>query len=300
MELQWPLILFTTLLAWSAGLFGTQAAYSLRGVGAKAQMPALICSVVLMAAGGIAVFFHLQHWERIFNGFGHLTSGITQELIAVVVTLAVMVVYFVHLRRSGSEARVPKWLAVAALVVSVVLVCVSGHSYMMASLPAWNSVLQIGSLLGAACALGTGTMAALCALKGEDDAVGAGSGSADSLSGPACVAGQVANAVLVVAYIAAMAASASAFTSVSYWIDPVSPTQEIVDATTLSPFAGDAVAFTVAAIVLALAGIAAAIAGKKRGGWKVWGSVAVAAALASALCLRVVFYQMGVSIYPFF
>ena len=25
MELQWPLILFTTLVAWSAGLFGTQA-----------------------------------------------------------------------------------------------------------------------------------------------------------------------------------------------------------------------------------------------------------------------------------
>ena len=21
---------------------------------------------------GIAVFFHLQHWDRIFNGFGHL------------------------------------------------------------------------------------------------------------------------------------------------------------------------------------------------------------------------------------
>ena len=25
MELQWPLIVFTTLVAWSAGLFGTQA-----------------------------------------------------------------------------------------------------------------------------------------------------------------------------------------------------------------------------------------------------------------------------------
>ena len=290
MELQWPLILFTTLLAWSAGVFGTQAVYSLRGEGARAQMPALVTSVVLMAVSGIAVFFHLQHWERIFNGFGHLTSGITQELIAIVVVFVAMVVYFVYLRRSGNDATVPKWLAVAAIVLSVVLVIVSGHSYMMASLPAWNSVLQIGSLLGAACALGTGTMAVLCDLKGEGGA----------LNGVACIAGQAANAVLAVGYVAAMAASASSFTSVSYWFDPVSPTQEIVDAATLSPFSGDATLFTVAAIGFAVVGLAAAVVGKRQGGWKLWGGIAAVAALVSALCLRVVFYQMGVSIYPFF
>ena len=47
-------------------------------------MPAWVVSAVLLAAGGIAVFFHLEHWERIFNGFGHITSGITQELIGCV------------------------------------------------------------------------------------------------------------------------------------------------------------------------------------------------------------------------
>ena len=78
MELQWPLIIFTTLVAWSAGLFGTQALMAVFGVGKKAQVPAWVCSAVLLAAGGIAVFFHLEHWERIFTGFGHLTSGITQ------------------------------------------------------------------------------------------------------------------------------------------------------------------------------------------------------------------------------
>lgn len=38
MELQWPLILFTTLVAWSAGLFGTQALFSFKGEGRKSQM----------------------------------------------------------------------------------------------------------------------------------------------------------------------------------------------------------------------------------------------------------------------
>ena len=42
MELQWPLILFTTLLAWAAGLFAAQCVWALRGKGARAQMPALI------------------------------------------------------------------------------------------------------------------------------------------------------------------------------------------------------------------------------------------------------------------
>ena len=136
MELQWPLILFTTLLAWAAGLFAAQCVWALRGKGARAQMPALITSAVLLVVGGIAVFFHLEHWERIFNGFGHMTSGITQELIAIVVLAVVMVVYFVYLRRGGDEAKVPTWLSIVGIVVAAILVIVMGHSYMMASLPA--------------------------------------------------------------------------------------------------------------------------------------------------------------------
>ena len=85
MELQWPLILFTTFVAWSAGLFGAQGAAALAGEGRRAQMPALIGSAALLAVGGVAVFFHLEHFERIFNGFGNPTSGITQELVCVVV-----------------------------------------------------------------------------------------------------------------------------------------------------------------------------------------------------------------------
>ena len=108
MELQWPLIVFTTLVAWSAGLFGTQALMAAFGVGKKAQVPAWIASAVLLAVGGIAVFFHLEHWERIFNGFGHITSGITLEFIgcivfAVVLVLAVLLGARRRLDRSGEE-----------------------------------------------------------------------------------------------------------------------------------------------------------------------------------------------------
>lgn len=292
MELQWPLIIFTTLLAWSAGVFGTQCLYALQGKGSKAQMPALIASFVLMVVGGIAVFFHLQHWERIFNGFGHITSGITQELIALVVVFAVMVIFFVYLRRSGDEAKVPRWVAILGIVVSVILLIVMSHSYMMASRPAWNSVLQIGSIIGAACGFGPATMALLCALKNDDDA--------NALSGTANIIGQALNTALTVIYIAAMSLAGSAFTQVSYWFDPVSPTKGLIDASATSPFAGDALAFTVLAIAGAVVGLVAAIMGKKQGSWKVWGAVAAIAVLVGAICLRTMFYQMGVSVYPFF
>ena len=90
--------------------------------------PDAITSAALLVVGGIAVFFHLEHWERIFNGFGHLTSGITQELIAIIVLFVAMVVYFVYLRRGGDDAKVPTWLAAIGLVLAVVLVAVMGHS----------------------------------------------------------------------------------------------------------------------------------------------------------------------------
>mgnify|MGYP002230987523 CR=1 FL=1 len=73
------------------------------------------------------MFFHLEHWERIFNGFGHLTSGITQELIAIVVLAVAAVAYLVMLRKSDDGASVPKWLALLSVALSVVLVAVMAH-----------------------------------------------------------------------------------------------------------------------------------------------------------------------------
>ena len=290
MELQWPLILFTTLLAWSAGVFGTQCLYALRGQGARTQMPALITSAVLLVVGGIAVFFHLEHWERIFNGFGHLSSGITQELIAIIVLFVVMVVYFVYLRRGGDEAKVPAWLAVVGIVISVILVGVMGHSYMMASLPAWDTVMQIGSLLGAACGFGPATMAILVAVKDEST----------DYTAKVNLIGQVVNVVLVVAYLIAMQATAGAYTQVEFWFDPTSPTLDVTPDGSTEPFSGASLGFSIAAIVAAACGVAAAFAGKAKGDWKVWGAICVACVLVSALALRTVFYMTGVSIYPFF
>ena len=149
MELQWPLILFTTLVAWSAGLFGTQALLAAGGHAKKAQVPAWIASAVLLAAGGIAVFFHLEHWERIFNGFGHLTSGITQELIAIVV-LAVMILPSIISVSETALNAVPKEYEEASLALGATEI----ETYFRVSAPAASSGIAAAVVLGIGRAIG--------------------------------------------------------------------------------------------------------------------------------------------------
>ena len=57
MEIQIPLVIFTSFLAWAAGIFGTQCILALQKRGGAVQLPALICSAVVLVvgAGGVRV-----------------------------------------------------------------------------------------------------------------------------------------------------------------------------------------------------------------------------------------------------
>jgi anaerobic dimethyl sulfoxide reductase subunit C (anchor subunit) len=292
MELMWPLILFTTFIAWSAGLFGAQGLLALTGKAPKAQLPALIASFVLMAVGGIAVFFHLEHWERIFNGFGHLTSGITQELIGIVVMFLVMVVYFALIRRNGAD-KLPVWSGIVAIVVAIALVVVMGHSYMMPSRPAWDSVLQIISLLGASCVLGPATLALIMESAGDDT---------KSVGTPVLI-GSIINAFATVSYLLVMNASSSAFTSLGYYYDPTQITRGMIDfEAATGVFSGARFGLSIAIIGCVVFAIVLALIGKKypKGYWKFFGTLIVVAVFAGALILRVLFYELGLSVYMFY
>ena len=301
MELQWPLILFTTLVAWSAGLFGTQALMAVFGVGKKAQVPAWVCSAVLLAAGGIAVFFHLEHWERIFNGFGHLTSGITQELIAIVVLAVVAVAYLVLMRKSDDGASVPKWLAWLSVALSVVLVAVMAHSYTMAARPAWDSVLWILYVLGNACVLGPATFLLLSALAagGPGDQPAERAAGAGAPAGLAALAGAAANALATLAFAIFLQLSAGSFADVGLYFDPTHPTKAMADAA--ATVASQAPLLWLGAVAVgAFVPLAAAFMGRRTGSWKLWAPAAIIAALVGAVCMRVVFYNLGLSVFMFY
>ena len=291
MELQWPLILFTTLAAWSVGVFGTQSLLALKGEGKKSQMTCWIVAAVLLVVSGIAVFLHLQHWERIFNGFGHITSGITQELIAIVVLAVIAVIYLACLRRSDDGGSVPSWCAICGIVIAVVLDCVMAHSYMMDARPAWNSIVEILSIIGASCILGPATVSIIEEMK---------DGGVSAISASANFIGSIVAAVTSIGYLIVMAMSNSAFTQIDYYFDPVHPTHGMVDLANITPFGSGSVGLTIVTIVCALVPIACAYMGKKKGNWKMWGAIALVAGLACAICLRVVFYQMGASVYALY
>ena len=301
MELQWPLIVFTTLVAWSAGLFGTQALMAVFGVGKRAQVPAWVASAVLLAAGGIAVFFHLEHWERIFNGFGHLTSGITQELIAIVVLAVVAVAYLVLMRKSDDGASVPKWLAWLSVALSVVLVAVMAHSYTMAARPAWDSVLWILYVLGNACVLGPATFLLLSALAagGPGDQPAERAAGAGAPAGLAALAGAAANALATLAFAIFLQLSAGSFADVGLYFDPTHPTKAMADAA--ATVGAQAPLLWLGAVAVgAIVPLAAAFMGRRTGNWRLWAPVAIVAALAGAVCMRVVFYNLGLSVFMFY
>ena len=299
MELQWPLILFTTLVAWSAGLFGTQALMAVFGVGKRAQVPAWVASAVLLAAGGIAVFFHLEHWERIFNGFGHLTSGITQELIAIVVLAVVAVAYLVLMRKSDDGASVPKWLAWVAVALSVVLVAVMAHSYTMAARPAWDSVLWILYVLGNACVLGPATFLLVLAAGGPGDQPADRAADAGAPAGRTALAGAALNALAALAFAIFLQLSAGSFADVGLYFDPTHPTKAMADAA--ATVASQAPLLWLGAVAVgAFVPLAAAFMGRRTGSWKLWAPVAIAAALVGAVCMRVAFYNLGLSVFMFY
>ena len=299
MELQWPLILFTTFIAWSAGLFGTQGIMALikgpdgkRGVGRKAQMPAVWVSAILLAIGGIAVFFHLQHWERIFNGFGHITSGITQELIAIVIFAIVAVIFFIMLRRAEVKGTVPVWVAICAIVISVVLAFVCGHSYMMESRPAWDTLLEVLSVMGAACILGPATMAFIMAVRGDDC----------TPAGKPVLIGAIIGAVLVLIYAIYLQTSGGSYVDVGYYYDPTSPTEGMTDVTgaiaDIAPLLWIG-GFVVGGVLPVIFAIIAKIKNKPIL-WKIMSLLIVICGFAGAIVLRMAFYELGFSIFLLF
>ena len=286
MEIQIPLVLFTSLLAWAAGIFGTQCILALKKQGSGIQVASLVCAAVILVVGGIAVVFHLTNPFNLFNGFGHITSGITQELIAIVLLAIVMVLYFLMLRRSDDNT-VPSWLAIVGLVLCVVLVIAMGHSYMMASRPTWNSVLQLLSLAGAACVLGPATIAIIATIKGVQ---------VESL-GVLNVCGSIANAVLSLAFMATMQMAAGSFQSFQYYFDPTHPNHALVNSSNMSLFSSDCICATFVALIGLAVAVFGAFMGKKSGNWKLWGAIIVIAGLACAIALRIAMYVMGETLF---
>lgn len=214
MEIQWPLILFTFFNCLAGGIFLMQGILTLAGKGKSMQLVSCISSIVCLAVGGLAVFFHLQHPLRMLNGFGHITSGITIELIAVVVFAIAVVLYFLMMRRS-EEGVAPKWCAVLAVVVSVALPFLTGDSYLMSAIPVWDTMLLPLYYVAATVMLGgLAAMVIAGATKAEDGV---------KLSATVAFIGTLVTLALSIIYAVTISGMGESFTEMEYYFDPTLP-----------------------------------------------------------------------------
>ena len=290
MEAQWPLIIFTLFVCVTSGLLASMGILALKGKGRGLQMTALIVSAVSLVIGGIGAFLHLEHWERIFNGFGHITSGITQELIGCVALAVVMVLWFVFLRKD--DEKVPAWLAWVSIIVAIGMVAATGHSYLMPSRQAWGVALIIFYLCNA-CMLGPIVLWAVAVAKKDTEAEGVAINL--SFFGAALQ--------LVGDVIYAVSIALSSMPDHGYYLDPTqmtTPPKAVTDLFEVMVSGAAAPMFWCAIVCAIIVLVCTLLARKKAGASKTFLVLAIVAALATSLFFRVVVYQLGFTVFMLF
>jgi len=286
MQTQWPLVVFTLFVCLTCGTLAGVSVLSLRGKGEGLRLPALILSAAALIIGGIASFLHLEHWERIFNGFGHISSGITQELIGCVVLAVLLAVWFV-LQRGGK--RVPAALSWVTIMATVLMVVATSHSYMMAARPAWGLALIL-FYLASAFLLGSIALWAL-SITVKDEVAEPAFIKATFIAACAQI---VADAVFV---------GACAFTTiydVGYYADPTKITTAPQHITGLLDYAlyGEGAPYFWLSLVLALIVLGCTVLAKKKlGTSRPCLIIAIISVAATSLLFRALIYVLGLSVF---
>ena len=302
MEMEWPLILFTFFVCLASGILLGQGVMTVLGKGKSMQLASLVSSLVALAVGGISVFFHLQHWERIFNGFGHITSGITLEFIGCVVFFVVLVVYFLMMRRA-EDGMAPKWCGVLAIIMGVAMPAITGGSYLMEAIPVWDTFLLPVYYVFNAVFFGGLSVLVIAALTKCDDV----NDTAIWLA----IGGGVATAVALIAYAVFINSLGGVYSDITYYFDPTLPDSSMIDVQ--EDFVGTVLAgsnaplFWIGAVIVgvALPVVAAfmakrALAGGKQQQVLPMAGAGLACALAGGICWRMILYMVAVSIFALY
>ena len=303
MELEWPLIFFTFFLCLCGGTMAIQGLLILLGKGEKMQKLSLISSAIFLVVGGIAVFTHLEHWERLFNAFGSVLtgngtaiSGITLELWGCVIFALMLVLYFLFMRRSESGVA-PKWCAVLAIIVGIALPAVTGDSYLMIAIPAWDTPLLIVYYICNAVLLGSIVAMIISAVVKDSDAC-------TIVSRVALVAGVV-SIIVVIAY-AAQIASFGQYGEIEYYFDPTHPDTAMVDsaAVNASVLTGSLAGlfWGLAVVVGLLVPVVLAFVVQRGAGDKALPAAAGTAvcAVAGSIAWRCILYLVAISIFALY
>lgn len=147
MEIQWSLVLFSSLAGAGGWMLAGLAADEIKQRNAGAHFAAALAAIVMLIVGGVCSATHLSHPDRMLGALAHPTSDIFYEAVLLGVAVICAIVYLVLLKREGSP-KARKGLIVAAAAIGVLLSLVSGLGYaVMAARYSWNTpLLPLGYL----------------------------------------------------------------------------------------------------------------------------------------------------------
>lgn len=168
MAIQWSLVIFTALTGAAGWMLACIAFNELRGNSRKAHFTAALAAIVVLAVGGLASVTHLSHPENIMGALGHPTSGIFVEICLVAATGVFNLVYLILCKREVGAGAL-KAMAALAAVFGLLLSFMAGESYVMASQPAWNTLLMPLGYCLTAMPLGVGLYLLVCAFANEEE-----------------------------------------------------------------------------------------------------------------------------------
>ncbi len=299
MAVQYPLVVFTLLLCFASGIFAIQGWLLYKGKGSKKfHQLALIVEFAALCVGGFASFLHLHHWERIFNGFGHLTSGITQELIGMVVIVLAIVIVFMMMRKAegGEPSKMPQWVGIMALAVGIILGFVCAHSYAMPARPAWNNFTLYLFYYASEFILGAAGIWLLSAITKEDDDV------VKFLAKLTFIAAIVSAVIMVICVIFY---STIGYDTVGIMWDVTDPTQPAADPSTslAAPLSGaEAPLFWGGAVCVGalVPAVLAYLKMKTPQGTLPFAVITCLCTLVGGICFRIVWYAVAIGFYVYY
>lgn len=278
-----PLALFTTFAPVGAGAFVVLAVafatttFDDEKLARIDKMTAIPVAVTLL--GLVCAFFHLANPMNALGVFSNVgSSPLSNEIVAVVVFVVAMLVYWVCalLGKLGTSAR--KGFAAVVAVLAVVLACFTGAAYMMDTIASWNSpavpVQMVGFALAGGGALGV-LVIALAGALGE-----ARASRFKAIVLVAIVGGMVLAAAGLIVQVAGVSGLSNALVA-----------GEDLVGQALTPLIVGIACLVVAAVLAC-----AALAGKSA---KVLASCAPVVAVIGVFACRVAFYavQMSVGLY---
>ena len=203
-------------------------------------------------------------------------------------------------RLSAEDGMAPKWCGVLAIVVGLALPVITGMSYLMASLPSWNTPLLPVYYLANTVFMGGLTALVIAGLTNDD--------SAKDLGVKVALAGGALQLIAVFTYAFIINGSAGLYSAdIQYYFDPTLPDVAMVDRASIvgGIFAGaNAVIFWLGVVAVGLVAplVLTWLAKKVETGKKLaaYAGVALACVAVGGLCWRVILYVVAISIFALY